>query len=101
MLADLYALHSAGQPADLDGLRVRLMDRPDLAEAAIRLQSVGQGMNDRPEWLTRVLDWFDRQREKVEKDALREQLAAGPADDEQAVELLRRLQTRTAAPSDN
>ncbi len=101
MLTDLYALHSAGQPADLDGLRVRLMDRPDLAEAAVRLQAVGLGMTDRPDWLARVLDWFDRHREEAEKKALKEQLAAGPADDRQAVELLRRLQARTAAPSDN
>jgi DNA primase len=102
MLSDLYALHSTGQPADLDGLRVRLMDRPDLAEAAVRLQAVGLTIKeeDRKDWLGRVLDWFDRQREEAEKKALKERLAA-PADDERAVELLRRLQARAAAPSDN
>ncbi len=101
MLAELYALQSAGQTPDLDALRVRLIDRPDLATAALDLQFTGRHMTDRPEWLKRVVAAFAEEREKTEKQALKEQLAAGPADDEQAVELLRRLQARTAAPSDN
>jgi DNA primase len=98
MLDELYALHRAGQPADLDGLRVRLIDRPDLVTAAQRLQDTGRHMNDRPEWLKRILTWFEENRTNAEKVALKAQLAAGPADDEQAVELLRRLQ---GSPSRN
>ena len=45
----------AGQVADLDWLREQLMDRPDLFEAAQRLQFVGQQMQEREEWLTRLL----------------------------------------------
>lgn len=98
MLDELYALHRAGQPADLDGLRVRLIDRPDLVTAAQRLQDTGRHMTDRPEWLKRILNWFEENRTRAEKVALKAQLAAGPADDEQAVELLRRLQ---GSPSRN
>ncbi len=98
MLDELYALHRAGQPADLDGLRVRLIDRPDLVTAAQRLQDTGRHMTDRPEWLKRILNWFDENRTNAEKVALKAQLAAGPADDELAVELLRRLQ---GSPSRN
>jgi DNA primase len=101
MLSELYALHAAGQTPDLDALRVKLIDRPDLAAVALDLQFTGRHMTDRPEWLKRVLDRFAEQQAEAEKRALKEQLAAGSADDERAVELLRRLQARTAAPSEN
>ena len=51
MLDELFAIHDAGMPADIDGLRVRLLDRPDLVDAAARLQDVGRGMSERPTWL--------------------------------------------------
>lgn len=98
MLSELYALYRAGQPADLDGLRVRMIDRPDLVTSAQRLQDTGRHMSDRPEWLKRILNWFQENRTNAEKVALKAQLAAGPADDELAVELLRRLQ---GSPSRN
>ncbi len=97
MLAELYALQSAGQTPDFDALRVRLIDRPDLVEAAMRLQFVGRHTNDRPQYLRQVLDWFAKQRTEAERKSLKEQLAAG-ADDGQAIELLRRLQ---GPPSNN
>ena len=98
MLSELYALLRAGQPADLDGLRVRMIDRPDLVTSAQWLQDTGRHMTDRPEWLKRILNWFEENRTKAEKVALKAQLAAGPADDQQAVDLLRRLQ---GSPSRN
>lgn len=103
MLSELYALQAAGQTPDFDALRVRLVeiDRPDLVEAALRLQFKGRHTPDRPEYLRRVIDWFARDRAKAEKKAIRDQLATVPGDDEQAIELLRRLQARTSAPSDN
>lgn len=103
MLSELYDLQAAGQTPDFDALRVRLIeiDRPDLVEAAQRLQFKGRHTNDRPEYLRRVIDWFAKDRVKAEKKAIKDQLATVPGDGEQAVELLRRLQARTAAPSDN
>jgi DNA primase len=98
ILTELYALHETGQVPDLDALRVRLMllDRPDLVEAAQRLQFVGRHTQDRPDYLRRVLNWFETQRHEAEKKVLKDQLAAG-ADDEQAKELLRQVMARTAA----
>jgi DNA primase len=103
LLSELYALQASGQTPDFDALRVRLIeiDRPDLVEAAQRLQFKGQHTPDRPEYLRRVIDWFAKDRVKAEKKAIKEQLASVPGDDEKAIELLRRLQARTAAPSDN
>ena len=96
MLAELYGLQESGQSPDLDALRVRLIDRPDLVEAAQRLQFVGLHTQDRPDYLRRVIHWFDGQQIEAEKKALKDQLAAG-ADDEQAKELLRQMMARTAA----
>lgn len=92
MLTDLYALHRDGHSADLDGLRVRLLDRPDLAEAAMKLEFVGRQMNDRPEWLGKIVKKFAEQETDFEKKAVRTQLDAGSMDDASALDLLRKLQ---------
>ena len=97
MLTDLYALHQDGHSADLDGLRVRLMDRPDLAEAAMKLEFVGRQMNDRPEWLGKIVKKFASQGMDSEQKAVQTQLAAGNMDDAAALELLRKLQTPAKA----
>jgi DNA primase len=103
MLSELYALQAAGQTPDFDALRVRLIeiDRPDLVEAALRLQFKGRHTNDRPEYLRRVIDWFATNRLMAQKKTIKDQLATATGDDEQTMELLRRNQMRTAAPSDN
>jgi len=97
MLTDLYALHQDGHTADLDSLRVRLMDRPDLAEAAMKLEFVGRQMNDRPEWLGRIVNRFAEQETEFEKKAVQTQLAAGSMDDAAALDLLRKLQAPAKA----
>ena len=96
MLSELYALQTVGQFPDLDALRVRLIDRPDLLAAAQRLQFVGRHTPDRPEYLRRVLNWFDGQRMEIEKKAIKDQLAVG-GDEEREKELLRQVMARTAA----
>lgn len=102
LLVELYALHASGQVPDMDALRIRLIDRPDLVDAALRLQFVGRQMNDRPEWLTRIVARFAEMRAEADKSALKARLASGAVDETQAIDLLRRLQARTAAsPSDN
>lgn len=95
MLGELYALQAAGTIPDQDALRERLKDRPDLFEAAQKLHYVGQTMQDREEWLRRVLNRFAELKVEAEKRSVAERLKT--AEDIEAVELLRRLQqTRTA-----
>ena len=55
IIAELYAAYAAGIVPSLEVLRDRLSDRPDLFDAAQRLQLVGLQMQDREEWLSRVL----------------------------------------------
>ncbi len=90
LLAELYAAHAAGAVPDLDALRERLADRPDLFESAQKLQFVGQHMQDRDEWLGRILTRFAELGAEAERRRVREQLASATGDE--AVELLRRLQ---------
>jgi len=90
MLAELYATHAAGAVPDIDALRERLADRPDLFESAQKLQFVGQQMQDREQWLGRILRRFAELNAEAEQRAVKEKLAS--ATDDEAVELLRRLQ---------
>jgi DNA primase len=96
MLESLYALHAEGEPADLDGLRVRLMD-PRAVRVAFDLQFVGRTNPDRAGWLKRILAFFQEQARLTETQRLKTQLTEA-ADDAQAVELLRRLQNQTVGP---
>jgi DNA primase len=96
MLGELYAIEAAGGTPDLDALRERLRDRPDLFEAAQRLQFVGSSMQDRDQWFERVVRRLSELKTEAEKRAVAERLKTAE-DDAEAVELLRRLQqTRTA-----
>jgi DNA primase len=90
ILSELYRSQAAGAVPDLDWLREQLLDRPDLFDAVIRLQHVGHEMQEREQWLGRLLRRFAEMKVKAEERALREKLAASDADD--AVELLRQLQ---------
>lgn len=92
VLTELYALHNAGERPDLDALRVRLIDRPDLAAAALRLQDVGRHIPERQEWFAKIVRRFGEQRAEVEKRRLKDQLAGGEVDEHAAVELLRQIQ---------
>ena len=91
MLEELYALHAAGEPPDLDALRVRLIDRPDLAESALRLQEVGRSMTERPAWLGRIIDAFARMVEEAAKSDVKREMASA-TDDDTTLALLKRLQ---------
>jgi DNA primase len=91
LLAELYAIHASGAVADLERLRVRLDDRPDLFEVAQKLQFVGEQMQDREQWLARLLKRFAELKAKAAAKTVKEQLAAA-TDEQQAVELLRKLQ---------
>lgn len=94
MLIELYALHDIGIPPDLDGLRVRLLDRPDLASVAMDLQQVGRGIPDRQLYFKKVIAGFGKQRVDADTKSVKDQLNAVGTDDAAAIELLRRLQNR-------
>lgn len=99
ILGEMYALQAAGAVPDLDALRERLADRPDLYDAAVNLHQVGGFMGrepeERAEWLKRVLARFTDLKAEADRKRVRDALAAG-ADD--ATELLRLLQGRGRLP---
>ncbi|QEL17074.1 DNA primase [Limnoglobus roseus] len=95
MLVELYGLHEQGIPPELDNLRVRLIDRPDLAAHAMKLQDVGRSISDRQLYFNKVVDGFAKQKTDVEKKSLKEQLGGVGTDDAAALDLLRRFQGRT------
>lgn len=91
MLEELYALHAAGETPDLDALRVRLIDRPDLAESAMKLQEIGRSATERAAWLSRIIDAFARMAEEAAKSDVKREMAAA-TDHDTALALLRKLQ---------
>ena len=95
IVGELYSLAAAGQPADLDGVRIRLLDRPDLYEAALENLDRGRAIADRELYFRKVLEGFTRLRADAESRAVREQLSATGSDDPATIELLRRLQGRS------
>jgi DNA primase len=90
ILEELFAVHAAGRVPDIDSLRERLADRPDLFEAAARRQFVGQQMREPEQWLGRILKRFEEMETEAVRRSVKDQLAA--ANDDEATELLRRLQ---------
>jgi DNA primase len=98
ILSELYAVHASGAVPDLEALRVRLEDRPDLFEAAAsRLHPVGQQMQDREQWLARLLKRFADMKAQAAAKTVKEQLASA-TDEQQAIELLRKLQQTQSQP---
>jgi hypothetical protein len=91
LLEGLYALHEEGVSPDLDALRFRIADAPELADAALRLQEVGRLHADRPAWLRSILGRFRERRLAREAKDVQGQLNAA-TDPDQALELLRKLQ---------
>lgn len=91
MLIELYAIQNAGAVPDLDSLRERLADRTDLFESAQKLQFVGQHMQEREQWLGKLVKRFADQKVEAEQRRVKEQLA-GASGDEAVNDLLRKLQ---------
>ncbi|AMV27915.1 DNA primase [Gemmata sp. SH-PL17] len=90
ILTELFTAQSAGMVPDLEALRERLNDRPDLFEAAQTLQFVGQQMQDREQWLSRLLKRFGEMKAEAEAKKAKELLTG--ASDAETIELLRRIQ---------
>lgn len=98
ILMEMYVLDGNGITADLDGLREQLRDRTDLADAALRLQDIGLYMQDRADWLNRIIKRFADIKKEAEQKTIREQLASASHDDAATIELLRKLQNRACLP---
>jgi DNA primase len=95
LLEGLYKLHARGTPPDLDGLRP-LIDSPALAQTALEFQEIGRMHPERESWLRGLLAEFRKRRTQAATQELQNQLHAA-SDHTEAVELLRRLQVRTAS----
>jgi DNA primase len=94
LLEGLYDLHRQGEPPDLDGLRARLTN-PDLVDWALSAQQTGRNVVDRPAWFAKIVAAFRDKRSRGETKRLQSELT-GVDDHATAVELLRKLQNRTA-----
>jgi DNA primase len=94
MLAELYFINAAGETPDMDILRERLHDRPDLYEHAEKRRYVGLHATEPEQNVTRILDWFARQRSQAEEKSLTAKLKGETLDPDEAAELLRKLQSR-------
>jgi DNA primase len=94
LLAGLYSLQAAGEPATLDRLRADLDDMR-LMGKAFELQEVGLDHPNREAWLGDLLAHFRRRRAKTVKQELQSQLNAA-SDHDAALRLLERLQNRSS-----
>jgi DNA primase len=92
LLEELYGLHAQGVSPTIDQLRLRLEDRPRLAQAASRLHLAGLELPDRRSALEQLLEVFQKRRDKQVANRLQGQLQSLPNDAPVPVELLRRLQ---------
>jgi DNA primase len=95
LVEGLYRLHAAGEPPDLDQLRLQI-DDPKLAEYLLQLQDVGRLHRDRADWLERILAFFRQRQVKTETQEIQNQLHA-VGDHDQALALLRQLQSQTVS----
>jgi DNA primase len=91
LLSELYRSQAAGAVPDLDWLREQLIDRPDLFDWAMNRQFVGQQMQEREEWLNRLLRRFAEMKVRDEMSGYSSELKA-TADPQKQVELLRKMQ---------
>jgi DNA primase len=96
LLAELYALQAEAGPPDLDRLRLRLIDKPRLADYALDRHDMGRGIPDRPARLQRLAGEFRKRRLESAKQELQNQLHAAK-DHTEGVELLRQLQNQVSS----
>ena len=97
LLAEVYAVQAAGQTPDVDVLRERLKDRPDLFAASEKRRFVGEQMQEPEQKLEYILGWFARQKPQNAERALTTQLKSGTLSPEQEADVLRRLQPKRTA----
>lgn len=91
MLTEMFDAWGAGQVPDLDVLRERLADRPDLFDSLVTQAEVGRQLEEREKKLQGVIADFKRIKAEVASKAIKAELQ-GARSEEQEIELLRRLQ---------
>jgi DNA primase len=94
LLQGLYGQLAQGREPTLDGMRDEVAS-PALLSKAFELQEVGLDHEARDAWLSGLLAHFRSKRERDERSRLRDQLRSVDGY-EQSLEVLRRLQERTA-----
>ena len=99
ILDELYYLVDKGEPADVDGVRVQMLDRPDLVTVALRLQDIGRTLTDKAGCLDNVVSGFRERRTRAEASTIKGELAAVAGDDDRQKALLQKLQDRSARPA--
>jgi DNA primase len=94
LLQGLYDLQAQGETPDLDALLPRIANL-ELAQEAREWQEIGRNMVDRAGWLHKLLVEFHQRRTQSQKQEIQNRLQSA-RDHTEAVDLLRRLQERTA-----
>lgn len=97
LLQEMYALHDSGVVPEIDLVRMRLSDHPRLAEAALKLQALGQTNPERTASLNELLRILEKRRKSPEVKELQGRLHTVPSDGPVPVELLRQLQEKAGA----
>jgi DNA primase len=93
VLGGLYQLYESHIPADIDGLRT-LIAEPAFINRAIELREKGLKAQNQDKWLSEIIKEFSERKRKLESQSLNTQLTK-PASEEEALELLRKIQSRT------
>lgn len=94
IVSEMYDMLADGTIPELDLLRVRLLDRPKLADFAMRAQEVGQRNKEKLAWFDRVIVGFRDRRVKRAATNIKGQLQSA-TDPAAALELLKKLQAAT------
>jgi DNA primase len=94
LLTELHALQAGGEVPHFDLVRVRLLDKPRLADYALILHDRGRQVQDRLNKLNQLFAEFRRHLLGPVKQELQNRLHAA-RDHTEAVELLRRLQNQS------
>jgi DNA primase len=91
VLEELYALHAAGLVPDMERLRDRLADRPDLYERAEHRRFIGEQVKEPDQNLALRLRWFAEQRLLAEEKALMDRIRAGGLGPDELIEVREKL----------
>jgi hypothetical protein len=101
VIGEMFALWQTGQVPDLDALRVRLLDDPPLFSKLMDQADIGRKITDRAEQVKRVIGDFARFKVESDEKPLKEKLKSGTFAEEEATDLLRKLQDMAKKPSAN
>ncbi|MFO0852059.1 MAG: DNA primase [Gemmataceae bacterium] len=101
VIGEMFALWQTGQIPDLDALRVRLLDDPPLFSKLMDQADIGRKITDRAEQVKRVIGDFARFKAESDEKPLKDKLKSGTFAEEEATDLLRKLQDMAKKPSAN